>query len=178
MQNLNNIKITRAVAEDALGIQTLTAEASKGMFALCGWSEEEIAKHFTPEVIKDGAERLEKSIPTFTDADILFVAKDEGGKIVGFCFAERQENINRIEAVYIDPEFQGIGLGGKLYEEAFKYLNSAHDTYLEVFTANSKAIVFYKKLGFVETGKKVLDERFLNAEGEILPGVEMVLQGK
>ena len=178
MKNLNNIIISRATVDDAEGIQILTAESSKGMYGLCGLSENEVNNYFNSEKIKDGTDKLKKSIAIFTEEDILFVAKDELGKIVGFCFAERQSNINRIEAVYIWPDYQGIGLGQRLYDEAYKFLNTNNDTYLEVFSLNSKAIGFYKKLGFVETGKKIPDERFLSLTGKILEATEMMLLGK
>lgn len=175
MKNIDTIKISKAVVKDAEGIQNLTAESSKGMYTLCGWSEEEINNHFNPEKIKGGAERLRNSISTFTDADILFVAKDENNKIVGCCFADKQENINKIEAVYVLEEFQGTGLAKKLYDVSYELLNPNNDTFLDVFSLNSKAINFYKKLGFNETGKKFSDERFIGSDGEKLEITEMKL---
>ena len=174
---MNNIKISRAIPDDAEGIQILTAESSKGMYTLCGWSPEEIENHFPIEKIKEGADRLRESIPTFTENDIMFVAKDEEGKIVGCCLAEKQENMNKIEAVYVSSEFQGLGLGKRLYDKAYELLNHNNDTFLDVFSLNSKAISFYKKLGFSETGKKTFDEKFKDSKGNILEISEMMLSG-
>ena len=170
--------IVEAVTEDAEGIQTLVSEASKGMYELCGWSPEEISNHFSPEKIKEGADKMEKSIAAFTESDILYVAKDNNGKIVGCCFAGRQENVNKIEAVYVAQEFQGVGLSKKLFYEAYKLLNPENDTVLDVFSLNSKAINFYKKLGFSETGKKFSDEKYTGSEGKALEITEMMLPGK
>jgi ribosomal protein S18 acetylase RimI-like enzyme len=178
MKNIDNIKISKAIPDDAEGIQILTAESSKGMYALCGWSPEEISNHFPIEKIKEGAERLRKLIPTFTEDDIMFVAKDEENKIIGCCLAEKQKNINKIEAVYISPEFQGFGLGKKLYDTAYGLLNHNNHTFLDVFSLNSKAINFYKKLGFLETGKKTFDKRFKDSKGNILEISEMMLVGQ
>jgi ribosomal protein S18 acetylase RimI-like enzyme len=175
MKNITDIKISRAISDDAEGIQTLTAESSKGMYKLCGWSEEEINNHFNAETIKEGVEKLRKSIPTFTEANIMFVAKDEDNKIVGCCFAERQENVNKIEAVYISPEYQRLGLGKKLYDKAYELLNHNNNTVLDVFSLNSKAINFYKKLGFSETEKKTFDEKYIDSTGKKLEILEMVL---
>jgi ribosomal protein S18 acetylase RimI-like enzyme len=174
---MQNITISRATIDDAEGIQILTAISSKGMYELCGWSEKEIQNHFSPEIIKSGTNKLKENIAIFSDSDILFVAKDNN-KIVGYCYAEKQKDINRIEAVFILPEFQGIGLAKKLYNEAYKYLNQFNKTFLEVFSSNSKAIGFYEKMGFVDTGKKVYDKRFVNSKGEILPATEMMLASK
>ena len=175
---MQNIKISRAVPNNAEGIQTLTIESSKGMYELCGWSSKEIEDHFPPEKTVKAIDRLEKAINNFTEANILFVAKDENNNVVGCCFAEKQEDKNTIEAVYVLPEFQGLGLAKELYDKASAQLNPKNDTYLDVFSLNSKAINFYKKQGFSETGKKTFDERFIGATGEMLEIAEMVLRGK
>jgi len=187
---MENIKISRAVPSDAEGIQTLTIESSKGMYELCGWSPKEIEDHFPPEKTKEAIDRLEKVIANFTEASILFVAKDEGERVVGCCFAERHHpvgdsenrpagsNKNTIEAVYVLPNFQGHGLAKELYDKVTEQLNPKNDTYLDVFSLNSKAINFYKKQGFSETGKKTFDERFVGATGEMLEITEMVKQNK
>ncbi len=171
-----NILISKAVPEDAMGIQLLTAEASVGMYKLCGWSEEEISKHFSPEKIKSGADKLEQAILSFSDSDILIVAKDSEGVIVGCCFAERGDESNKIEAMYVKPEYQGTGLAKKLYDEVYKNLNNSRDTFLDVFSLNSKAINFYKKLGFSETGKKFFNQSYSNSLGEPLEITEMILK--
>ena len=170
---MQNIKISKAIPDDAEGIQTLTAEASKGMYALCGWSVEEIQKHFNPEKIKNGANRLKENITNFTEDDTFLVAKDEEGKIVGCCFAEKQEDKNTIEAVYVLPEYQGTGLAKRLYDKASESLNPQNDTFLDVFSLNSRGIGFYKKQGFIETGKKTFDDRFIGSDGKKLEITEM-----
>jgi ribosomal protein S18 acetylase RimI-like enzyme len=43
---------------------------------------------------------------------------------------------------------------------------------------NDRAKAFYKKLGFVDTGKRFIDERFRNKSGSIAPQMEMVLKAK
>jgi ribosomal protein S18 acetylase RimI-like enzyme len=172
---LTKVRISKAVVDDAGGIQSLVSEASKGMYELCGWSPKEIDDHFKPEVIKEGAEKIGKSIATFTEVNILFVAKDENDKIIGCCFAERQKDTNRIEAVYISKEFQGTGLSKRLFDEAYKLLDPNNNTTLDVFSLNSKAINFYKKLGFSETGKKFFDEKYVGSTGKVLEITEMVL---
>jgi N-acetylglutamate synthase-like GNAT family acetyltransferase len=138
MKDIHNIKISKATTSDAEGIQNLTVESSKGMYKLCGWSQEDIDNHFNPEKIKEGAERLKESIKIFTDVDILFVAKDEENKIVGCCFADKQDDVNKIEAVYVLEDFQGTGLAKKLYDVSCELLNPNNDTFLDVFSLNSK----------------------------------------
>jgi len=178
MKSIHNIKISRATIDDAEGIQNLTVESSRGMYKLCGWSQEDIDSHFNPEKIKEGAERLKESIKIFTDVDILFVAKDEENKIVGCCFANKDGEVNRVEALFVLEDFQGTGLAQKIYDSVYQLLNHTHDTFLDVFSGNSKAIKFYKKVGFSETGKKFFDERFVDSNGDKLEIMEMKLPGE
>ena len=170
-----NIKISKALPSDALGIQTLVAESSKGMYKLCGWSDEDISNHFTPEKIKSGSEKLEQAIYSFTNSNILIVAKDTAGEIIGCCFAEKNETENRIEAIYLLPEYQGKGLSKELYAKSYKKLDNSRDTFLDVFSLNTRAINFYKKLGFSETGKKFYDRSYSDSRKNPLEITEMKL---
>ena len=47
---------------------------------------------------------------------------------------------------------------------------------VQVATYNTKAIEFYKKLGFKETGKNFSDERFRMKSGSIIPETELVIE--
>ncbi len=173
---MKNIKILKAIKEDANGIQNLTTKSSEGMYRLCGWSEDEIKKHFNSKKLKEAVVRLENAISNFTENDILFVAKNETNQIVGCCFADIGKDINRIEALYLLDEYQGLGLAQRLYNEALVLLNPINDTYLDVFSLNTKAINFYKKMGFCETGKKFFDDRFIDTSGKSLEITEMRLK--
>ncbi len=166
--------ISKASVNDAEGIQSLISESSKGMLDLCGWSETEIANHFSVDKNKKD-NKANNPINSFTDSDILFVAKNNDGKIIGFCYANKQEDKNIIEGLYISSGNQRAGLGKKLFDEVYGQLDLDKDTFLDVFSLNSKAIGFYKKVGFSETGKVSLDKRFINSNGEILQVTEMML---
>ena len=174
----NKIEILRGVATDAEDIQKLVTESSNGMYRLCGWTEKEINDHFTPETIRDGVDKIRRAITTFTNADILLVAKDGSGRIVGCCFAERQADKNKIEAVYVLPDFQGHGLSDKLFNNVYELLDQCNDTFLDVFSLNSKAINFYNRVGFSETNDKHTDKKYANSAGIMLEITEMVLPGK
>ena len=177
-ENNESIMLSRAIPSDARGIQILTAEASKGMYKLCGWSDDDILNHFTPEKLESGSKRLQDAIQTFTEANILFVAKDSKGKIIGCCFAEKYDTQNKIEAVYLYPEYQGTGLGKTLYDEAFKEIDPMKETVLDVFSLNVKAIKFYKKLGFSETGKRFFDQTYADSKKKPLEITEMKLNSE
>jgi len=98
------------------------------------------------------------------------------GVVVGFCFAKKEEKLGRIGSIYILPEFQSKGIGQKLINEALGYLGRVNPVVLEVVTYNDKAITFYKKLGFVESGIELgQEQRVVFASGIVLPEIEMVL---
>lgn len=59
-------------------------------------------------------------------------------------------NDHEIKELYVDPFFEGMGIGGKLLEHAFsKY----HCKELWVLDKNSRAKKFYNRHGFAETGE-------------------------
>jgi putative acetyltransferase len=59
-----------------------------------------------------------------------------------------------MEALFIDPEFHGSGIGRMLVEEA---LRRHADLSTTVNEANQRAIGFYARLGFERCGRSALD---------------------
>jgi ribosomal protein S18 acetylase RimI-like enzyme len=59
-----------------------------------------------------------------------------------------------IGGIQILPEYQGLGIGTKIFENITKEAKIENKTIkLEVHKVNTKAIKFYKKLGFVVTSE-------------------------
>ena len=58
--------------------------------------------------------------------------------------------------------------------ERFINRNLAKDTYVDVAEYNQRAIDFYTKLGFVDTGRRHQEERFRMKSGAIITEMEMV----
>ena len=85
---------------------------------------------------------------------------------------------NLLRTIYVLPEFQGKGIGKMLWNEFKDYLDPKKDTILQVATYNQNAIEFYKKLGFVDSGKRLLNEKWRMKSGSIIPEMEMVLKAK
>jgi ribosomal protein S18 acetylase RimI-like enzyme len=77
----------------------------------------------------------------------VWVAK-EGERVVGFCAALKEENKNKLTAIYVLPETQGKSVGTKLMQQALGWLGSEKDTVVEVAKYNLNAIEFYKRFGF------------------------------
>lgn len=68
-------------------------------------------------------------------------------------FLQMQET--EICKLYVDPFFQGQGIGSKLIEYA---MNKLHGDHLWALEKNTRAISFYQKHGFLLTGEKKVEE--------------------
>ncbi len=105
-----------------------------------------------------------------------FVAK-VGGKVVGYVDPRIDERNRRcIGAIYVAPESQGTGVGGKLLRKVLEGLGRDQDMYLDVVSYNQNAIGFYKHFGFEETDAVVPQEEGRPGYLKSLPQIEMVLR--
>ncbi len=107
---------------------------------------------------------------SFPDNELFLTVKVEG-HVVGVCSAVKHDpvgepsgdftkspagsDINELKAIYVLPEYQGRGVGKMFWSEILKYFDPNKNIKVEVATYNAKAIEFYKKLGFEDTGKRV-----------------------
>ncbi len=97
---------------------------------------------------KEFAEYLKKFEPEKTQV-IQFKGKD-----VGRLRIVRSNESIYIGGIQILPEFQNKGIGSAIIKDLINESNSTKiPVTLEVHHVNEKAISFYKKLGFTETGK-------------------------
>lgn len=107
-----------------------------------------------------------------------YVAKING-KVVGYTEPRIYENGKRyVSAIYVAPEMQGVGVGGKLLRKALSVLGNDKDIFLEVISYNQKAIGFYEHFGFVKTDAAVPEEVGRPDYMKTLPEIEMVLRAE
>ena len=96
-------------------------------------------------------------------------------EMVGFCVASREKEEGRIKAIYVLPEHQGKGIGGELIKKAIEWLGDGKQIYINVVEYNLKAINFYEKHGFSETGRKgVFDSAAVLPSGKNMLEIELV----
>jgi aminoglycoside phosphotransferase (APT) family kinase protein/ribosomal protein S18 acetylase RimI-like enzyme len=127
---------------------------------------------FVPRRIAYLKEQFGKDDPNQT----TFVAK-AAGKVVGFIDPRIDEqNHRRVGAIYVAPEAQGKGVGGKLMKQVLGYYGREQDIYLEVVSYNQNAIDFYKRFGFEQTDTVVPEEEGRPDYLKTLPQIEMVLK--
>lgn len=176
---MENIVIKNAEKEDAHGILNVQHKTWLSTYPneKIGITVDDIEDRFTSRFSDEGLLKREKSIENLAPNEKYLVAKD-GDKIVGMCFAKILETKNQLQAIYILPEYQGLGLGFKLWNEVLAFFDKTKDIYVEVADYNEKAIAFYKKLGFEETGRRFSDENFRMKSGALLPEMEMIIKSE
>jgi GNAT superfamily N-acetyltransferase len=129
--------------------------------------EDILAKNFENE---DQVQRWRKTIESTTGERKLWVAKD-GGIVIGYSQGKKGSAENEILGLYVLPEYQGKGLGGKLLKEALDWLGDEKPVSLTVATY-SPAIQVYKKYGFIETDDAVSGPTF--DSGARIPTIKMI----
>lgn len=75
-----------------------------------------------------------------------------------------------MEALFIDPDVRGSGIGRQLLQYG---LSSHGPLTTDVNMQNSQAVGFYKRMGFVETGRSEAD-----SQGRPYPLIHLRYQGQ
>jgi ribosomal protein S18 acetylase RimI-like enzyme len=138
-----------------------------------GITEEDIKEHFSIQA--------KKTAPTMTELEDekplrLVKIVRINGLIIGIIRLSRYTNYNQLQSLYVLPEYFGKGIGTALWEQSKNFLDFTKDTIVHVATYNAQAIGFYKKLGFIETGKLFTEERHrMPISGVCIPETELVM---
>lgn len=173
------IVITSATPEDVLGIQVVFYKTWIDTYPNeeAGITIADIEDRFKDYFTEDALAKRREGVINLPKGNIFFIAK-EGKKVVGVCRVILHADKNQLQAIYVLPEYQGRGVGRLLWEEAQKQFDSSKDIIVQVVTYNTKAIGFYKKLGFEDNGRRFIDERFKMKSGNVMPEMEMVIKAK
>ena len=173
----NSIIIDIATPDDVTDIQEVFYKTWLATYPneKVGITVDDIEDRYKDRLNEDKIAKRKEQIANPPEGQTLLVAKD-GDRVVGLCRAVKKSDRNQLQAIYILPEYQGKGLGGRLWGEAKKLFDSTKDTYVEVATYNTNAISFYKKLGFVETGRRFSDKKMRLKSGSMIPEMEMVIK--
>lgn len=93
---------------------------------------------------------IEAEVAAFLPRAPLDLAVDENDRAIGFMLLDG----NHMEALFIDPDFRGSGVGRALVEDAVK---RHPDLSADVNEQNLQAVGFYEWLGFQRCGRSVID---------------------
>ncbi|WP_102028993.1 GNAT family N-acetyltransferase [Salirhabdus sp. Marseille-P4669] len=102
----------------------------------------------------------------------LFVAEVEK-KVVGFANFSPVKEIGEVElgAIYIYPEYQGMGIGSHLLHKGIHHIDGVQSIYINVEKDNTIGRTFYEAKGF-----QLVEEFDDDFDGHTLKTVRMVLQ--
>jgi putative acetyltransferase len=93
---------------------------------------------------------IEAEAAAFLPGAPLDLAVDDANRAIGFMLLHG----SHMEALFVDPEFRGSGIGRALVEDAVKrHPNLTTD----VNEQNPQAIGFYERLGFERCGRSAMD---------------------
>ena len=172
---MEEIKILDAVPDDAWGITNVFYKAWLATYPNKerGITVEDIEDSYKEDFSAEKIEHLKELIRNLPKNKKRLVAK-KGDMIVGACTVIRNENNNHLRTLYVLPEFQNKGIGTGLWNAAMEFFDSKKDTIVQVAEYTENAINFYKKLGFVDTGKRTPQESGSFKSGAIIIDMEMV----
>ncbi len=142
-----------------------------------GISREDIEDSYKDSFTEEALGKQRKKFEHIPKNEKRVVAK-YGDMIVGVATMVRNENNNEFRTIYVLPEYQGRGVGKMLWEEVKDFCDPSKDTIVDVADYTTKTIEFYKKLGFVDTGKRFVDERFRLRDGKTFSEMELVIKAK
>ncbi len=142
-----------------------------------GVSLEDIEYYLKDDFSMKEIETLEQNIKDMPSNRKRLVAKI-GNTIVGTCTAMKNEDYNHVRALYVLPEFQNNKIGVMLWNKADEFFDHTKDTIVQVAEYTEQAIHFYKKLGFIDTGKRIQDESERLQSGSIIIDMEMIKKAR
>ena len=173
----NTVAIERALPEDAEAISELLRQTWLATYpnTESGITEADIRLRTdgeNGERIPQNIENWRKRIEVNNGSVAVFVARTDG-KIVGMAAPGATDSKRRIGAMYVLPETQGKGVGSQIMQKALEWHGYKEDIYLLVASYNQNAIDFYKRFGFEQTDKAVVDECHVYGNTQI-PEIEMI----
>ena len=152
-------------AADVVALYKRVAQTPGGLARLEAEVDEEYVTGFLSRSLKDG---------------LSIVAESEDHVIVGeihaytnglFCFSHVLSELT----IAVDPNTQGQGVGRKLFEELMAIVEDQRPEILRVELiareSNTRAISFYKTLGFVQEGE--FSRRIKNLDGSFESDIPM-----
>ena len=171
------IQIREAQKQDAEEIQKLYYKVWLETYVdeSLSITKESLINRFSKLTSKESIQWLSDFLESKIPSNHKYLVAKHENKIVGVVYLEKEEDHNRIQGIYILPEYQNQGLGKRFWDMAISFFGKNNPIVLDVAEYNQKAINFYIKLGFIDTGKRFLEE--VSSDKEVRrPMMEMVLR--
>lgn len=168
-----NIKIKEAEPKEAKKIDNLIFKVRLKTYSN---KKENITKKDIKIHPRFQRDFFSKNLAFFDDKNKKIIVAKKGNKILGICFVEKGDEINKLKNIHILNKFHRLGIGKMLWQEALKFLGKDNDIEVILATYNNVAIKFYESLGFKDTGERYRDEDRKMKNGSIMEGMRMVLR--
>lgn len=175
MTNKSLIEITKATVEDAEGIMNVLYRTWLDTYPNeeIGITQEDVEYRFND--LPARVEKMKERIMNTPAKHVRLVAKDKE-MVIGMTLLINDDLYNQLQMIYVLPEYQGKGVGQMLWNKIKGNFDLTKDTIVQVAIYNNKAINFYTKLGFIDTGKRWSDEKWKMKSGAVIPEMEMVIK--
>lgn len=146
------------------GVHPIRADEFSRIVAI--WEASVRATHhfISEEDIEFFRPRVQAGLPQFIEHGHLACVRDTSGTAVGFVGTTG----GNVDMLFIHPDWRAMGIGRRLLEHAVEKLRA---TTLDVNEQNEQAVGFYKRMGFVVTGRSERD-----GTGKPYPLLHMRLQ--
>jgi GNAT superfamily N-acetyltransferase len=165
-----NIEISDMVSEDADAALTIKNQVWLDTYVSeqYGITEADLKsrKTLNPERL----ERMRNIVSGNVDNEHIWVAKC-GGEVIGMCSAEKGGDQNKLGSLYVLSQYQGLGIGARLFEKALNWLGCDKPIEFGVAEYNLGAIEFYNKFGFKVDGRM---EDFVLPNKKRIPLIRMI----
>jgi streptothricin acetyltransferase len=144
------ITVAPGAAADFENLNAFVAAAIKDAFYRPDLTADEIAENDRIVAI---SERTARETLDQSPERAIFVAKDEG-RLAGFVIVDAKDAaMPEIDWMIVGPEWQGKGVARLLMERALAWIGDGVPVQLGVIHFNTRAIAFYRKFGFDDTGR-------------------------
>lgn len=169
------ITISKPIPEDSRGIHEVMKASWYATYpnTKIGITKEDGDMSYTPEVEQTQIDALNHRAENPKDSNISLVAKFEE-KVLGYIRLKLHENNTELISLYVHPDYFGNGIGTDLWEEALKLIPKDKPVIVEV-ADYTKAVEFYKKIGFVDTGERYSKD-VMPSSGVAMPLMKMVFK--
>ncbi len=172
-----DIKIRISVPDDIFAIRRVVRTTWINTYPNeeLGITVDDIMDKFKDDDVLSSRKKIEKRKERYKDKNCRTWVAECDGEVVAFCSSSYEEENGRVNAIYVLPEYQRDGIGGKLMSEALNWLSGAKVVFINVVEYNLKAVAFYKKHGFSETGKRgCFDDAASLPSGKEMIEIELV----
>jgi ribosomal protein S18 acetylase RimI-like enzyme len=143
--------IAPGMQEDFLGIDAFVADAISDAFYRPDLTDAQLAENAW--IVEIASRSCLGAIGN--SARVVLVAKD-GDTLAGFVIADRSDPaIPEIDSLIVAKSHRGTGVAAALMNAAMDWIGPDVPIKLGVIHFNARAIAFYKKFGFVDTGEIV-----------------------